>query len=623
MCGIAGFCNMPDNWQENITRMNDRIIHRGPDSDGIWASEQADVVLGHRRLAILDLSPAGAQPMVSASGRYVIVLNGEIYNFKEISKKLIKDGFVNAFRGTSDTEVLLEACEFYGFEETLKMATGMFAIALYDRQTRNLSLARDRLGEKPLYYGFLDGCFVFSSDIAAIRENLYFREELDLDALTFFLGSSYIPAPYTIYKNVRKLDAGCVLNLAYPYREPEIHKYWDIMAVAKNGRQALFTGTEEEAEERLHGLLKESVQRQMVADVPVGVFLSGGIDSTTVAAVMQSLSPQKVKTFSIGFGERAFNEADYAKETAQYLGTEHTELYVSEKEAQAVIPLLPYMYGEPFADASQIPTYLVSKLARESVTVSLTGDAGDELFCGYNTYPSLERRWDRFRRIPTPVRKGAAWAIEKGNGSKCSKLQSLALYLKAENPERVLEIAMLARGRLNGLVPGGSWPASKFDSYPAGYLKEIGHNLMLLDQQTYLTDDILVKVDRAGMAVSLETRIPLLDKDIIEFAWRLPFKYKYDGQEKKKILKNVLYRYVPKEMMDRPKHGFGIPVADWIRSGDLHGWAEDLLNEDALHRQGILDQRLVRDLWKQFLSGGTGRYIWNLLMFEAWYNACH
>ena len=611
---------MPERWKENIERMNNRMLHRGPDEGGIWANEERTVVLGHRRLSILDLTPAGSQPMHSASQRFTAVLNGEIYNFKKMAEKLIKDGKVTSFRGHSDTEIFLECIEAYGFSQALKMTKGMFAVAVYDRKERRLYLGRDRVGEKPLYYGFMNGCFLFASDIAAIRANQNFVSELDRDALNLYFRYGYIPAPYTVYKNVRKLEPGSILELDAPFTEVRQYKYWDMMEVALKGQSNLFKGTEEEAADRLEELLLESIRGQMVADVPVGAFLSGGIDSSTVAALMQSVSSEKIRTFSIGFQEQAYNEAPYAKQTAQYLGTDHTELYISDEEAMEVIPRLPYIYGEPFADSSQIPTYLVSRLAREKVTVSLSGDAGDELFCGYKSYESVRQVWGKIGRIHLKLRRAVKNGFQHPLLDSVQKLNHIGFYIDSSSPEELYERAGNACRHKDKLVMGAEIPAFTYNSYPYGYIKnDIESNIMLMDLLMYHPDDILVKVDRSGMAVSLESRIPLLDRDIIEYVWTLPLSFKADHVEKKKLLKKVLYRYVPRLMMERPKKGFSVPVEKWIREGKLREWAEDMLSSRTLKAEGILNIPAVEDLWKNFTEkGAEGRRIWYLLMFEEW-----
>lgn len=621
MCGIAGFCNASDNWQENITRMNLCMSHRGPDAEGIWANEAATVVLGHRRLSILDLSLNGSQPMISADGRFVMVLNGEIYNHGKIAEKLQREGKVSSFRGHSDTEILLEAIDAYGFESAIKLTKGMFAVAAYDKLEKKMFLARDRGGEKPLYYGFIGKMFIFASEIAPIRAHEKFIPELDTDALSLYFRYGYIPAPYTIYTNIKKLEAGFILELDFPYTSVRQYRYWDIMDVVRQGRNHPFNGSLNEAADELERLLKESIKEQMVADVPVGAFLSGGIDSTTVVALMQSVSSNKVKTFSIGFHEQEYNEAKDARETAAYIGTEHTELYLSDAEAMEIIPLLPQMYGEPFADVSQIPTYLVSKLARQQVTVSLSGDAGDELFGGYNHYERIRDIWNLIKYFPLPFRRTVSSLLSMKRFESTDYLCKIGHFLSADSPETMIELRGNLIAEADRLVKNQSGiPDCKYSLFPRDMTWiSIENRLSLMDFLMYLPDDILVKVDRASMAVSLESRIPLLDKDIIEFAWTLPSAYKIKGKDRKRVLKNVLYRYVPESMMQRPKKGFSVPVAQWIRNGKMHDWSEELLDEKTIKSQGILDEANVRKLWKRFLDTGYGYYkIWPLLVFQQW-----
>lgn len=620
MCGIAGFFNRPKDWKENIMRMNSRMIHRGPDAQEFWANDDNSVVLGHVRLSIMDLSEAGGQPMVSHDERYVMVLNGEIYNYLDLRKKLISEGKVCGFRGHSDTEVLLEYVAAYGFETALSASIGMFAVGVYDRQKKRFFLGRDRIGEKPLYYGFAGNSFVFASEIGCIYEFAGRKMEIDRDALALYFRHGYIPAPYTIYKDICKMEAGSILEIATPYTEIRAYKYWDIMEAARYGLSHRFRGTEEEASDELERLLKQSIGRQMVADVPVGAFLSGGIDSSAVVAVMQSLSERKVKTFSIGFEENEYNEACFAKNTAQHLGTDHTEFYVTSKDVTELIPKMPYIYGEPFADSSQLPTYLVSKLARSKVTVSLSGDAGDELFCGYNSYIAFQKIWDCIKYIPMPFRKMGSAVLNGSLMKRIPKMKLVGTYLDAEGAEDIYVRQTNAYFASRSLVLGGNVPEYKLLEYPPDFLKgEDIENVMLMDMLVYHPDDILVKVDRSAMAVSLESRIPFLDKDIVEFAFSLPHEYKADKKTGKKVLRNVLYRYVPKRMMDRPKKGFGIPVGQWIRNGQLTEWAEDLLDDRCIRRQGILDPQAVRTMWENFKSGReNGTRIWWLLMFQEW-----
>lgn len=595
------------------------MYHRGPDAGGIWASGDRQVVFGHRRLSIVDLSENGAQPMHSASGRYVCVFNGEIYNYKKIRDKLLKEKKVTAFKGTSDTEALLEAVEAYGVQEAVRLCKGMFAIALFDHKTGRLTLIRDRVGEKPLYYGFVNGHFVFASDIGSIRALDDFKNEIDTKVLPLYFIHGYIPAPYSIYKEIYKLDAGCMLELDAPYRKPQISAYWSVREVAQYGQSHPFQGSRQEAADELERLLKASISEQMVADVPVGAFLSAGIDSSTIVALMQAQSARKVRSFTIGMDDPAYNEAAYAKEIAQHLGTEHTELYITAKDAKEVIPKLAWMFGEPFADSSQIPTYLVSKMTREHVTVSLSGDAGDELFCGYTSYSSIDRIWGKMKRYPYGVRRLCSRLLVGNPLVKNQVLQTKAYLLGAKSPENLYELSNAQEAsNLRIALEKETYPY-KHNSRPYGALKDAQSSIMLMDLEVYHPDDILVKVDRAAMAVSLETRVPMLDKDVVEFAWTLPIEYKKQGDEGKLVLKDVLYRYVPKEMMDRPKKGFAIPVTQWLREPGLREWAETLLDRNLIERQGMLNAGEVRRIWEDFTDNGNWRIqIWYLLMFQQW-----
>lgn len=620
MCGIAGFCNRPINWKEDIEKMNQRMYHRGPDAGGIWANEDASVVFGHRRLSIVDLSENGAQPMHSASGRYVCVFNGEIYNYRKLRDKLLSEKKVRAFRGTSDTEVLLEAFEAYGVQEAIRQCKGMFAIALLDKKTRKLTLIRDRIGEKPLYYGFVNGAFVFASDIGSISVLEGFNNPIDTKVLQLYFIHGYIPAPYSVYQDIYKLDTGCMLEIEFPYKEPKVSAYWSVREAAIYGQEHPFTGSREEAADELERLLKASIRDQMVADVPVGAFLSAGIDSSTVVALMQAQSSQKVRSFTIGMNDPQYNEAAYAKEIARHLGTEHTELYITAEDAKAVIPKLSWMYGEPFADSSQIPTYLVSKMTRDHVTVSLSGDGGDELFCGYTTYSSIKRIWDKMKGYPYGLRKFCSSLLVGNPLIKNNQLlQTKAYLLGAKSPEHLYELSNAQEAsNLNIALDKTVYPY-KHNTRSYGDLKDTQNSIMLMDMEVYHPDDILVKVDRAAMAVSLETRVPMLDKDVVEFAWTIPMEYKKQGDVGKMVLRDVLYRYVPKEMMDRPKKGFSIPITQWLRELELREWAESLLDRELIKRQGILDADEVQRIWRDFTDHGNWRIqIWYILMFQSW-----
>lgn len=633
MCGIAGFCNRGKDWQVNIERMNEQMYHRGPDASGIWASEDASVVLGHRRLSIVDLTPSGAQPMESHNGRYVMSYNGEIYNYRMLREKLLSEKRTDAFRGTSDTEVLLEAIASYGLEETLKMAKGMFAIAVYDKEEHVLSLARDRVGEKPLYYGFVNGRkFVFASDLNSITALEGFDNKINTGVLENYFRYGYIAAPDSVYEDIWKLQPGNILEIRQPFEQFEIKTYWSMQEAALRGQRQPFTGTAGEAAQELTRLLKESVRGQMVADVPVGAFLSAGIDSSTVVSLMQSLSTQKVRSFTIGMWDKKFNEAETAKEIAAHLGTEHTELYITEADAQSVIPKLSRMFGEPFADSSQIPTYLVSKMTREHVTVSLSGDGGDELFGGYGTYASVNRIWNKTKKVPYALRKpvsAVTGVITKNRyGAAATKARLLGaksiedMYLRSgigEGFQIVRKSAVSGDGR-----EGREACTTVMDTYPSGLLEEPRHNLMLMDLLMYHPDDILNKVDRTAMAVSLETRVPMLDRDVVEFAWTLPFSYKVSCDDEKnsvtkKILRDILYEYVPKELVERPKTGFAIPLHRWMKEPKLREWAESLIDESTLNRQGILNTKIVRRLWEDYITHDIWRVqIWYILMFQEW-----
>lgn len=660
MCGIAGLCGWRGDWKSNLNRMCERMRHRGPDGSGLWAEEDGSVALGHRRLAIIDLSETGAQPMRSGSGRYVISFNGEIYNHKEIAGRLLQEGRVSAFRGSSDTEALLEAAESWGVKRALSLCKGMFAAAFWDRKERTLTLARDRVGEKPLYYGWVSGSFVFASDMGSIAVLDGFEGRIDRSVLPFYFIHGYIPAPCSIYENIRKLPAGCLLTIKIPagtealVTEPEIVPYWSMREAAEKGLRSPFQGSRKEAADELERLLKESIKGQMEADVPVGAFLSAGIDSSTVVSLMQDLAPGRVRTFTIGMEEKEYNEADAAERIAARLGTDHMRLTVTEKEAREVIPRLSAMFAEPFGDSSQIPTYLVSRMTREHVTVALSGDGGDELFAGYNIYGWCGRIWGKLRTQPAALRKAAGGLIgllpfsgREGIGLKGKLLLSDHIldvyrtnYERDELAERLALPAGAARGGngrnvsfrsdAGGPVPGhcasgAVWRNSARESIRAFYSRfspEVFGTcplkaVQLQDMLLYHPDDILVKVDRTAMAVSLETRVPMLDKDVVEFAWSLPEEYLRRQDTGKLVLRDVLYRYVPKEMMDRPKKGFSIPIRRWLLEPELRAWAEELLDPTVIRSQGFLDADAVSRIWKDFTERGIWRVqIWYLLMFQ-------
>ncbi len=631
---------MPEDPAEAVGRMVGRLVHRGPDDRGIWVDGVAGIALGHSRLAVLDLSEAGRQPMVSACGRYVIVFNGEIYNPLDLRRELEGVGHAPPWRGHSDTETLLAAVAAWGMEAALKKSVGMFALALWDRQSRTLTLARDRLGEKPLYYGWQGGVFLFGSELKALRAWPRFRAEVDRAALTLFLRHNYIPAPYSIYKVVRKLLPGTYLTVSAEQRQAAPAPYWSAAEVVARAQEEPFDGDEADAVEELDRLLRRSIAGQMVADVPLGAFLSGGYDSTNVVALMQAQSSRPVKTFTIGFHERAYNEAEHAKAVARHLGTDHTELYVTPREAMEVIPRLPAVYDEPFSDSSQIPTFLVAELTRRHVTVALSGDGGDELFGGYKRYMLGYRVWSKVGALPFFARSYLAWLCTRAPGSLLERLQ-VALPPRARIPNLADRLPKLAEvlSHRDGesfyrqlvshmknpeqVVLGAREPDTLFtlgEGVPS--LPDLRERMMYLDMVTYLPDDILVKVDRAAMAVSLETRIPLLDHRVVEFAWRVPLKYKFRNGQGKWLLRQVLYRHVPRKLMERPKMGFGVPIEHWLR-GALRDWAEALLDEKALREQGFLDPRPIRRLWEEHVSGRRRWHylLWDVLMFQAWLDA--
>lgn len=643
MCGITGIWQMTAGEAPGglVARMLEQLVHRGPDDGGVWTDSSANLALGHRRLSILDLSPQGHQPMHSGCGRYVLVFNGEIYNYHEIRTELdALDGGI-VWRGHSDTEVMLEAFCQWGILAALERFNGMFAFALWDRLERVLYLARDRLGEKPLYYGWSGTVFLFASELKAITAYPGFAAEIDRDALAQFIRFSYIPAPATIYRGIHKLHAGALLLLdaaQLSARRAEPMFYWDIRQVVTAGAAPM--DDEQQAADSLDSLLRDSVRLRMEADVPLGAFLSGGLDSSLVAAMMQAQSLTPVKTYTIGFEEADFNEALHARQVAAHLGTEHTELYVTPADALAVIPHLPQIFDEPFADPSQIPTYLVAKLTRQHVTVALSGDGGDELFAGYTRYFWSDRIWGLARRVARPVRRGLAHLIQavpprawdrnlaalgqlvpghvrrNQPGDKVHKLAGLC----SSGDDLALYQALLACWKEDPVLGAKSGVAARLDDRGTWRsLPDYVQRMMCLDTLTYLPDDILVKVDRAAMAVSLETRVPLLDHRVVEFAWRTPLAMKVREGHGKWLLRQVLYRYVPQELVGRPKMGFSIPLGSWLK-GPLRDWAESLLDERRVHDEGFFDPAMVRRTWQEHLSGVRNwQYaLWNVLMFQAW-----
>jgi asparagine synthase (glutamine-hydrolysing) len=634
MCGIAGVLNSAAGSREALDRgaaaMIDSLAHRGPDDHGVWSDAEAGIALTHRRLSIVDLSALGHQPMSSADGRFVITYNGEVYNFQELRRELEARGV--SFRGHSDTEVMLEAFSAYGVTATIKRLIGMFALGIWDRRERTLMLVRDRLGIKPLYWGKFGGLFLFGSELKALRAYPDWQPRIDRAAVAAFMRLNYVPGPHSIYQGVHQLEPGSILTLPMN-GEPRIEKYWDAREVARAGLSDPLHGTDAELTDQLETLLQDAVRRRMVADVPVGAFLSGGVDSSTIAALMQTANAGPVRTYSIGFDLPGYNEADYAAAVAKHLGTDHTEMIVTPRQALDVIPRLPEFYDEPFADSSQIPTFLVSQMTRRHVTVALSGDGGDELFAGYNRYQFAATYWPKLQRVPGPLRhllssvltglsadqwtRLLAFAFSRNAPSQAGdKIYKLAAVLKLDD-EAAMYRHLVSHWDSAVLMPGAAeangppWN----DALDGGFTER----MQLADILTYLPDDILTKVDRASMAVALEARVPLLDHRVVEFSWRLPGDAKLRNGTTKWLLRQVLYRHVPQGLIDRPKMGFGIPIGEWLR-GPLRDWAEGLLSEQRLREAGLLDVRQVRRCWQEHLSGRHNRQyqLWNVLMLEAW-----
>jgi asparagine synthase (glutamine-hydrolysing) len=647
MCGIAGFFSPSVTQSANelthiVSLMNATLVHRGPDDSGLWVDEQAGIALGHRRLSIIDLSPEGHQPMVSYSGRYVIVYNGEVYNYLEIRKELETRAGHILWRGHSDTEVILAAIEAWGLETAVKRFNGMFAFALWDKHKHCLHLVRDRLGIKPLYYGWVNGFFLFGSELKALKVFPEFKQAINRDSLALMMRHNYVPAPYSIYEDIYKLLPGHYLTLnLHSSHEPVIKSYWSARKVAEAGVADPFMGSDAEAIEQLDKLLRKSVGSRMVADVPLGAFLSGGFDSTMVVAQMQAQCSQSVKTFSIGFYEEGYNEAKHAKAIANHLETDHTELYVSSEKAMAVIPQLPMLYDEPFSDSSQIPTYLISEMTRKHVTVSLSGDGGDELFCGYNRYFLGQSIWNKIGWMPDYMKvavsrfiltipkdildKGFKWLkplfLKYGRPGKAGdKLYKLAEVLAMNSPEATYHSLVSDWKNPEAILLAAHEPLTALTDYIQwADLSNFIQRMMFLDLITYLPDDILTKVDRASMGVSLEARVPMLDHKVVEFAWRMPLSMKVRNGQGKWLLRQVLYKYVPRELIERPKMGFGIPIDSWLR-GPLRDWAEELLDESRLRQEGFFNPAPIRQKWAEHLSGkrNWAYHLWDVLMVQGW-----
>jgi len=634
MCGIAGYIGETKNPSDCLTKMAQAINHRGPDSNGLWI-DQEGIGLAHTRLSILDLSTAGHQPMHSVSGNYVLIFNGEIYNHKYLRSELESISNRN-WLGHSDTETLLASIEEWGIEDTLAKVKGMFAIALWDKKSKNLFLSCDRIGEKPLYYGWVNEQFVFASELKSIKEFPTFNNEIDRNSLAMFLRFNSIPAPYSIYENIYKLEPGQIVKIDSKSKQIQKNSFWSIEEAYKNGNMNKFTGTSKEAVDKLEHLLSSAVSSQMQSDVPLGAFLSGGVDSSTIVALMQSFSNSKVNTFTIGFNSKEFDEAKHAAQVAKYLGTDHYDKYVTDSDALNVIPNLPNIYDEPFADSSQIPTFLVSEFAKQKVTVALSGDAGDELFGGYNRYIFSEKTLNTILKAPSIIKKLISKSIISISEEKWSSLLSSSLNNRFANVgNKIYKMADILSSKsirdLHLKLVSQIYNPSEWLKNANEYKSKLNDDIvrfeelnsiermMAYDLISYLPTDILTKVDRAAMSVSLETRIPFLDLDVIEFSASLPIEFKIRNGVSKWALREVLYRHVPKDLIERPKMGFGVPLAEWLR-GPLKDWAESLLDEKRLHHEGFFNVEFVRDKWLEHLSGkrNWSYQLWNVLMFQAW-----
>jgi asparagine synthase (glutamine-hydrolysing) len=652
MCGILGVLSAKRTSRDEVCAMLEVLRRRGPDDGDVWQDSEVGISLGHRRLSILDLSAAGHQPMVSRCQRYRISLNGEIYNHLELRQELERAHGPVRWTGHSDTETLLACVSAWGVRRTIESTVGMFAVALWDREERRLHLARDRFGEKPLYYGWVGGGFVFASELGALREHPRFDNVVDRDVVALYLQFGYVPAPYSIYRRVFKLEAGCILSLSLADAEsPQVEapfaparagglaidRYWSLAGIVARGLNDPIDD-ERQAVDELEATLSTAVRLQMVADVPLGAFLSGGIDSSTVVALMQAHARRPVRTFTIGFGESGFNEAVHAKAVARHLGTDHTDLYITPELSRGVIPLLPDLYSEPFADASQIPTYLVAQMTRQRVTVALSGDAGDELFGGYNRYSWGRRIWNRVSWLPPRARRALGAAIQRipaarwdSLGSHLPRVSRIARLgdkahklarrlVNVNSPDDLYRSLVSEWEPGSGVVRGSRRLRTLLDDATfAESVPDAEHRMMLWDAMTYLPDDILQKVDRAAMGVSLETRVPFLDHRVAELAWRIPLRMKFRNGQGKWVLRQVLHRHVPRGLVERPKAGFGVPVGEWLR-GPLRDWAEDLLSESRLAHCGLLEPAPVREKLQQHLAGthDWAPRLWSALMLQAW-----
>lgn len=645
MCGICGFVDLSNHYdslsrQRIISEMTNTLVHRGPDDEGYWHDKSKGISLGHRRLSIVDLSANGIQPMQSNSGRYVIVFNGEIYNHLTLRNELIKSGDNIVWRGHSDTETLLACIDNWGVEKSFQKSIGMFAVAVFDVVENNLFLVRDRMGEKPLYYGFQDGVLVFASELKAINKHPNSLRIIDRNALAMQLKYSYIPTPYSIYKDIKKLKAGTILKInlnksnfkSELLEEPQT--YWSLEDILISSKKNIYSGSSNEAIGDLDQLLGKSVQDQMVADVPLGAFLSGGIDSSLIVSLMQSQSSLPIETFTIGFDEEGYNEAVFAKKIASHLGTNHTELYVSSDDALSVVDKLPEIYDEPFSDSSQIPTFLISQMTRKNVKVSLSGDGGDELFAGYNRYLWISKIWNRIKFVPNSFRKLISSGVNSIPPSTWNmilkqiidtplpgdKIHKLSSILISETPEQCYFNLISHWNNQDNIVIG-----STDINYSIAEIKEdlvfqcLEEKMMYLDSTNYLPDDILSKIDRASMSVSLETRVPFLNHNVVEFANKLPLSMKIKNGESKWILRQLLQKYIPGKLIERPKMGFGMPIDVWLR-GPLRDWAESLLNRSRIEHEGYLNHEPIKRKWDEHLSGKRNwqYHLWDVLMFQAW-----
>jgi asparagine synthase (glutamine-hydrolysing) len=623
LCGFSGFLYVGCGLKTDFYTLKDTIHHiasRGPNDSGTWLDKQDGIGLAHARLAIVDLSPAGHQPMASQSQRFVIAFNGEIYNHLYLRGRLESQGREPVWRGHSDTETLLACISAWGVEQTLQAVVGMFALALWDKQEQQLTLARDRLGEKPLYWGWCGNTLLFGSELKALKAHPDFAAEVNRGALALLLRHTYIPAPHTIYQGIEKLPAGQYVQIKKGELRTDAQPmaYWKLNQAVDGGIADPFNGSEIEATNLLENAIAQAVSGQMLADVPLGAFLSGGVDSSTVVALMQQQSKQPVRTFAIGFDEPGYNEAEYAKEVARHLGTDHVELYVSAKDALDLVPRLPEIYCEPFADSSQLPTFLVSRMAKEHVSVALSGDGGDELFGGYNPYQFGPQVWARLKCLPLPLRQLTERLL---SGLPLpDKLAKLISVFPAKNREAFYLILMSHWNNPEELVIGAQELPTLLNSAEQWPKTEsFEHWMMAMDAGQFMADDILVKVDRAAMANSLETRVPLLDHRVVELAWQLPLQMKIRNGIGKWILREVLYRHVPRKMIERPKKGFSVPLGQWLR-GPLRDWAETLLGEQRLEQEGYFVPAVVRRTWVEHLQGkrNHSRKLWSILMFQAW-----